>query len=379
MIAYMAGCSNVEITDEYISLKNDLENLKNRKKDLLRKTKLIKKLTEETKAVSEFADKASFEDKMSKISNLLTVQRELKNKRNRLFSRICKNNSMINEINSISINIPEGRLMCSSCGSTNIVYQVNKDISFKIASDEMKKQIIKNITSLNTKLDYEIGDLDRELSNITKQLQELLKENTITPVDLILYKQDLNLDINFDQELVNVENEYENKKLIFDGVVSQFNNNKENEKTIKNKIVSKATEYYRLFDKDDDAIINEIFTKSSEVYSGSESTIFFISRLLAFEKELNHKFPIIIDGFREGELSTPTEKKVIDCFKGITKQIILTATLKDEEYHKYDNDNLISKIDFSDVESKHLLKKEYVNEFSEKLSIFNLSIISFER
>lgn len=90
---------------------------------------------------------------------------------------------------------------------------------------------------------------------------------------------------------------------------------------------------------------------------------------MAFEKILKHKFPLIVDGFREGELSTPSEKRVIDEFKKTSKQIILTATLKDEEYHKYDKDDLISKHDFSNIESKHLLRVEYVKEFEKKLKI----------
>lgn len=94
--------------------------------------------------------------------------------------------------------------------------------------------------------------------------------------------------------------------------------------------------------------------------------------MIFFIINLNIKV-LIVDGFREGEMSTPTEKKVLDEFKKISKQVILTATLKDEEYHKYDSDKFtIIKHDFSNVISKHLLQKSYVDELVEKIKIFNL-------
>lgn len=100
---------------------------------------------EEAKVVSEFADKEAFKKKMDEIQELVIRQSNLKCQRNRLYVRISKNTKMINEINSIKKSFPEGKLVCATCGSTDIVYSVNKDISFDISNDEMKKQIITNL------------------------------------------------------------------------------------------------------------------------------------------------------------------------------------------------------------------------------------------
>lgn len=374
MLCHMAGCSSVELTDEYLEIKRKVEELIKKQKEIKSKTKLIKKLTKESTAVSEYADKEVFKIKMNEIQELVKIQTDLKCQRNRLYVRISKNTKMINEINSIKISIPEGKLICSICGSTDIVYSVNKDVSFDISNDEMKKQIIKNLLMLNENLKMEIEEIELELSKITKKLQNILSDKDVDPINIVLYNKEINADINYEKDLLDVQKNIETSKKILDEYTSKIDKNNEKEKEIVKKIINNVTMYYRLFDKDDEIQIKDIFSKSSEIYSGSENTVFFISRLLAFENVLKHEFPIIIDGFREGELSTPTEKKVIDTFKKINKQIILTATLKNEEYHKYDDDILINKYDFSSIESKHLLQRKYIDEFEKKIKEFSLSL-----
>ena len=374
MLCHLAGCSNVELTEEYLLLKEKVNNLKNQKKDLEKKTKLIKKYTKEAKTVSQYADQESFKNKMAEIQSLVKMQSELKNRKNRLYVRISKNIRMINEINSVKISIPEGKLICANCGSTDIVYSVNKDISFEISNDEMKKQIIENLNKLNSTLKNQISEIDNDLSVITSKLQNIIVDPVIDPIGLVLYRDELNGDLNYESELLKISSEYEQTKKAYDLFTSKIEQNTSEEDNIIKKIINEVTKFYRQFDKDETVIIDDIFTKSSEVYSGSENTIFFISRLIAFEIILKHKFPLIVDGFREGEMSSPTEKKVLDEFKKLSKQIILTATLKDEEYHKYDDDSLITKFDFSEVESKHLLQERYVDEFENKIKLFNIKL-----
>ena len=372
MLCYMAGCSNVSITEEYLELKNAISDLKQKIKDLTNKTKLIKKLSKEAKAVSEYADGEAFKKKMAEIEELVKIQSELKCKRNRLYTRISKNSSMISEINSIKRSIPEGKLICATCGSTDIIYSVNKDISFEISNDEMKKQIIDNLKNLNSSLETQVKEVDTELYKISDKLKDIIVDPVVDPIGIVLYNEELKADLSYDAELKNTSSILEQKKKEYDSYTDKISQNKEKEDQTIESIVAKVTKYYQDFDKDDSVVIDDIFTKSSEIYSGSENTIFFISRIMAFEQILKHNFPLIVDGFREGEMSTPTEKKVLDEFKKISKQIILTATLKDEEYHKYDSDNLIIKHDFSNVISKHLLQKSYVDELVEKIKIFNL-------
>ncbi len=53
---------------------------------------------------------------------------------------------------------------------------------------------------------------------------------------------------------------------------------------------------------------------------------------MALNNILSHNFPLIIDSFREGELSSSKEILMLDEFIKLNKQVILTSTLKDEEY-----------------------------------------------
>lgn len=55
---------------------------------------------------------------------------------------------------------------------------------------------------------------------------------------------------------------------------------------------------------------DDLFTKRDEVYSGSEATIFRLSRLYAFSKILHHNYPIVLNSFRSEDRSTMKESVV---------------------------------------------------------------------
>ena len=70
-----------------------------------------------------------------------------------------------------------------------------------------------------------------------------------------------------------------------------------------------------------------------------------------------YKYPIIIDYYRGGEISTNRENLMIECFKNLNKQVIITSTLKKEEYSadKYSNIQNINVIDYSPNEDSQIL------------------------
>ena len=72
-----------------------------------------------------------------------------------------------------------------------------------------------------------------------------------------------------------------------------------------------------------------------------------------------------MDSFRANELSSSKEYLILEKFKSLKNQIILTVTLKDEEMGKYNSMNDINHIDYTDHEAYKLLSDNYVEDFWE--------------
>ena len=131
---------------------------------------------------------------------------------------------------------------------------------------------------------------------------------------------------------------------------------------------------YKLIDPFGTLQFKELFTKKDVVFSGAESTIFHLTKLFAFSKVLNHKYPIIVDSFRAEDLSTDKEKKVIELFNTISKQVIFTTTLKVQEIDKYKNIDYINHIDYSSHTPSKILNESHLNDFEKLLKRLRVNI-----
>lgn len=117
---------------------------------------------------------------------------------------------------------------------------------------------------------------------------------------------------------------------------------------------------------------NDIFTKRGAVISGSEETVFYISKLLATVRAIKHECPIIMDSFRAEDLSTEKENRALDLFIKLDKQCILTTTIKEEEKGKYDSFPQIHIIDYTEHTTNKLLSPDYNSEFTSILGTMNI-------
>lgn len=79
-----------------------------------------------------------------------------------------------------------------------------------------------------------------------------------------------------------------------------------------------------------------------------------------------------MDYFRDGELSTSKEKKVLEMFDECNNQVILTATLKDEEIGKYDGIKGINHINYMNHKPYKLLNPEYLADFNSIIKKFKV-------
>ena len=121
--------------------------------------------------------------------------------------------------------------------------------------------------------------------------------------------------------------------------------------------------FYEKVDPHGTLVFDDLFSKRKSVYSGSEETEFYLSKLYAIAKALGHNYPIMMDYFRDGELSSEKEEVVLTTFGEFKNQIIFTATLKTEEMGKYKGRKKIKAIDYSPNVDSHILSGKYSRKF----------------
>lgn len=142
-------------------------------------------------------------------------------------------------------------------------------------------------------------------------------------------------------------------------------------------IYESMNRYYKLLDASGRIEFGSLFTKKGETYSGSEEQEFFFCKVLALRDFLKHNFPIVIDSFRDGEISTAKEELMLEILSRIDNQVILSSTLKSEEYieDKYSKLVGVNSIDYSDHKDSAILDSGHVQQFNSLLSGFNIGIV----
>ncbi len=127
---------------------------------------------------------------------------------------------------------------------------------------------------------------------------------------------------------------------------------------VKASILASMNSFYKLIDPDGTQAFKDFFSTKSMTFSGSEEQEYYFSRTLAIFWHLKHDFPIIMDCFRKGELSTKKENIMIKEYQKTGVQVILSSTLKDEEYSsgtKYYNMDGVNAINYEPNPNSHIL------------------------
>ena len=170
---------------------------------------------------------------------------------------------------------------------------------------------------------------------------------------------------NKSKELYEIDKKIQNNEI-------KTSSNKDLQKDILSNIILEMKNYYSKIDPQGLLIFEDLFTKTGETYSGSEGQEYYFCKILSLNKILLHKFPIIIDSFREGELSSSKEILMLNEYINLNKQVILTSTLKDEEYDadKYYKIENLNVIDYSMLADSKILQSDFVSEFKKIIDKF---------
>lgn len=312
-----------------------------------------------------------FEDRLRTVHKQIST---LTTRRNRELNRKIKLENLIDELRSLNQTIEVGNVKCGECGSDKIVYS-SGDLMFEITNDVVRKQILNAIEEQIVVKGEIIRSISDDLAKLQLTQTELLREIPAEVGDMIIYKDEILDQQENDTEIFVLQTKVERLLSEISTADSLEGSRKELGNKILAKVVSAARQNYREIDPDSDVYFESLFTKFNETYSGSEGQIFYYSKLKAMSEVLDLPFPVVVDSFREGEISTEKERRMLEGYKSLRKQVILTSTLKAQEYsaRKYDGIEQVHPIDYSNISANRILNTEYTTQFREILEKFNLT------
>jgi len=363
---YSDGGNISEIKDKIKSKKEKIDELKK----LLSFSKKNINLSE---FVQKTKDSEGLEEKSKQIKEIQGKISNLKRIRIRELNRKTKLEYLTSELNSLNQATDTTKLLCGDCGSENIIFS-NREFNFDVSNLFVRKNILNSIQQEIKIQSESIEEHTREINETQDKLTNLLRDLPIDPENLLLYSKQILSEKEIDSQIHTLMQEIKELR----GMIKFFSTNSEDSRIkgtqFQEKIIKKMEEFYKIVDPQGRLIFDGIFAKQDETYSGSEEQEFYFSKLMSLNDTLKHDFPIIIDSFRDGELSSEKENILLQEFKKLNKQVILTATLKKEEYQKIKYEELqgINSIDYSKHEDSKILQQDFASEFIKLLDYFNV-------
>lgn len=373
MLTSFYGIEPEEETDyDEENRKLKIKQLKERKKALLNANKILKKENLALSLLSKFSDKKEYESKLALVNEYKKSLLLLKNKRNKAMSFVVKYENVVEELKSLNHREHVGYLKCGKCGSTDIVFVNSENSEFDVSTQDLRDKFIESFNSKINSYNEEIEKINYEIMSTQEKLDKELSDFKDIPLEELIVVSSEFQNVNIDDELNSIENELLLLEKQQKTKVSNLQNKKQQINLLFNSLLNKMNEFLHLIDFSANDY-KVIFTKRDTTFSGVEGPVFYFSKLYAFKKLFNHDFPIIVDYFRDGELSSDKENMLIQTFSELGNQIIFTATLKSQEYNKYADLKYVNNIDYSNVENRHLLSERRISEFLNILGRFNLN------
>lgn len=377
MLYDICDLSGLELDeDEIKKIKEQLAKLKSERELLIKQHKILKSQETPVSFLSAVSDKTTFNKKLSEMEKISSKIAELRKARNTAATRRASWETTLKELRSLNRTMESGELRCMDCNSTNISFSSSKKnaYAFDVSSVNMRNEIIASINEKKEAYTEEINKLASQINTAQDELQTLMNDEAISLEAIVAYKQDIFSASDAEVKIKEIDLETENLKNQLKISAGTTQSKKEQQLAILIAILNEMNVVYEAIDPNGNLHFDDLFTKKDEVYSGSEATIFHLSRLYALSKVLNHNYPIVVDSFRAEDLSTSKENIVLDLYKELPNQVIFTTTLKLEELGKYDTRTDIHHIDYKDHAPSKMLSEVYVNEFCELLSSLSINL-----
>ncbi len=377
MVFSKAGhMSSLQFDDDIEELKDRIKALKLALKTTRKKISIIRSNPNIAEIVSKTYDSEIVQRQIQVCKKLNDNISEIKRSRQREINRKTKLEALISELNSLNRGLTEGNIKCGECGSDKIVYS-NNDLTFEVSNSKVRTNILgsikKSILQKQEIIDEYTEDLNKEQDNLKKELAS-------SPPDfqeMIVYQDHIIEEDNHDDEAISLSNEIKAVETELDLKKNVVDDSKDAQKELLINILDEMMKIYKYIEPNGNLYFDDLFTKKDLTFSGSEEQEYYFSRLIALNNILDHRFPIIVDSFRDGELSTQKENKMLKIYKELKKQIIITATLKTEEYsaQKYDDEKVINAIDYSDHDDCKIMQEMQSDVFNKLINSFEGIVI----
>lgn len=370
MLLSYSGDFTSEITPTEIKkIKDKIKELKTRRKEQLDLSEFYKTVAVAPEYLSKIKDRDAFNKRVAEMDSITDSISEIKKKRNQLAVKKSLWNGTLKELYSLNRNIKVGELRCMDCDSTHIAYKGTRKskYSFDVSTPLMRKQIIESINEKISDFVEEIKKLDFEIQNLQDELNSLMNNEDITIENIVAYKTGFKSVEDIEQIIDDIDKELEQYEGTLKEGINFSDESKEEREEFYGRFMSSMNEKKKQIDIDGEKEYDDIFTKRGTVVSGSEETVFYVSKLLASAEMTGHNCPIIMDSFRAEDLSTDKEKRALELFAELSNQCILTTTLKTEEIGKYDTMKNVHIIDYSAHKTNKLLNQNDLERFKQLL------------
>ena len=374
MLFAMGEPAQQSLSASYLEQIKDQIKIKRQRVVMLKRSSAKIKVDPEIAAIA-LADSGSnsFEERKKHLVDIYADLTKLQKQRTRELNRAQKLESLIAELNSLNRNLEEGLVVCADCGSERVIYK-SKDLEFEVSNKSVKDSImgsIKNSIALKKKIIYDLG---MQVESIQNQLTQEINKSPPSFREFILFSEGLGEAKKFDEEIAKLLAEIGAFMQLLERGTIVSDKERERQLQALSEILSRVSYYYHEIDKNGRLEFSSLFTKKDETYSGSEGQEFYFCKALALRDYLNHPFPIVIDSFRDGEISTAKEEVMLKLLSEIENQVILTSTLKSEEYirEKYKRTDNINPIDYSPHRDSAILEPKYSAAFKQLLSELNI-------
>lgn len=374
MLCSMNGYPLANVEDENEDNKKRIQQIKADIKATKELLKLMKKNPDVSGYVDKYSDNEQFLNFKKNIQSLYKLIADYRKKRSLEYNRKQKLEALIQELISLNREIEQGNVVCAECGSEKIIYK-SKGMVFEVSNQYIRENVLNAIRYQIGQKEEIIREYSRQLQMAQDDLKVLLQDVPIELHKLLLFSEIILSEIDYDNKLKELCSQLEelqdNSKKIDDSdkeAKKQCNEMKKN-------ITSRMNKLYHEVDPQGSNIYEDIFTKKDETFSGSEEQEYYYTRILALNDYFKHQYPLLLDCYRSGEISSYKEDIMIKNFILRKKQVIITSTLKEEEYsaqkyEQYAKDVTI--IDYSSNESSKLLQPQYVLEFKKIVESFGV-------
>lgn len=355
-------------------LTDKVKTLKALRDDKMKLSKFYKSHSPATEYLSHIKDKEAFTRKISHLEEIKKDIIELRKSRNRCATKKVLWETTLKELNSLNRNIEVGELRCMDCNSTRISYKGKgaNSYSFDVSTPEMRKHIISSIEEKIITLNEDISRYDYQVEEKQIELNDVMLDEDVTLENIIAYKSGFNDVREIEETIKEIDNQISKLEEELSEGARLSKEHEQNKQKFLELLLKDMNKVKLAVANMDAKKYDSIFTKRGVVMSGSEETVFYISKLLAIEKNVHHNCPIIMDSFRAEDLSTEKENRVLNLFIELNKQCILTTTLKAEEKDKYKDFSKIHIIDYTNHVTNKLLSKQCNDEFNSLLKNMNI-------